>query len=166
MREFLLERSQRVEPPLAEVFAFFGDPANLERLTPPSLGFRVVGCSTECIEEGSEIDYELRLHGIPIRWRSLISVWEPTRRFVDEQLRGPYRRWHHTHTFEEVEGGVLVKDRVRYAVWGGALVDKLFVRRQLESIFDYRTQALDQVFADETCGGAEEALLANRRSSD
>jgi len=148
VREFLIEREQRIERPGEEVFAFFGDPANLECLTPPWLNFRVLGCSTEAIEEGSLIDYQLRLHGIPIRWRSLISCWEPTARFVDEQIRGPYRSWHHTHTFEEVEGGVLVGDRVRYGVWGGALVNLLLVRRELERIFDYRTQALAEVFGD------------------
>ncbi len=148
MREFLIERTQRIEHPLEEVFDFFGDPANLERLTPPWLNFRVLGCSTETIEEGSLIDYQLRLHGIRIRWRSLISSWEPAQRFVDEQVRGPYRSWHHTHTFDEVAGGVLVCDRVRYGVWGGALVNRLLVRRDLEKIFDYRMRALAEIFAD------------------
>ena len=148
MREFRIEDTQWIGRPIAEVFGFFGDPANLERLTPPWLDFRVLDCSTEQIEEGSLIDYQLRLHGIPIRWRSLISAWEPTKRFVDEQVRGPYRTWHHTHTFEEVEGGVQVSDHVRYAVWGGALVNRLFVRRDIEKIFDYRTQALAEVFGD------------------
>jgi len=148
MREFRIERTQRIERPIEEVFGFFADPANLGRLTPPWLDFRVLDCSTEQIEEGSLIEYQLRLHGIPIGWCSLISAWEPTQRFVDEQVRGPYRRWHHTHTFDEIEGGVQVSDHVRYAVWGGALMNRLFVQRDLERIFDYRTQALREVFAD------------------
>jgi len=146
MRELRIERAQRVARPIEEVFAFFAAPANLERLTPPWLRFRVLDCSTEDIEEGSLIDYGLRLRGVPLRWRSLISTWEPTQVFVDEQVRGPYRSWHHTHTFEEVDGEVLVGDRVRYGVWGGALVDRLLVRRDLERIFDYRGQALAELF--------------------
>jgi len=89
----------------------------------------------------------LRLRGFPIRWRTLISAWEPPYRFVDEQLRGPYRHWIHEHIFEERDSGTLMRDRVRYAVPGGALLHRFFVRRDLEKIFTYRRQVLLQTFS-------------------
>lgn len=91
---------------------------------------------------GAEIDYRLRVHGLPIRWRTRIESWQPERRFVDVQLRGPYRLWHHTHEFEEVAGGTLCRDLVRYAVPGGRIVERLFVRRDIERIFDFRRRVL------------------------
>jgi ligand-binding SRPBCC domain-containing protein len=99
---------------------------------------------------GTVIDYRLRLHGIPLRWRSEITVWEPPRRFVDVQRRGPYRLWEHEHLFLPKDGGTLVQDRVRYAVPGGSLlaplVDRLLVRPDLERIFAYRRQRLKEIF--------------------
>jgi ligand-binding SRPBCC domain-containing protein len=95
---------------------------------------------------GTEIDYRLRIHGVPLRWRTRIESWQPERRFVDVQLRGPYRLWHHTHEFEEVAGGTLCRDVVRYAVPGGRLVDRLFVRRDVERIFEFRRRALVERF--------------------
>jgi len=95
---------------------------------------------------GTRIEYRLRLHGIPLRWRSRISDWDPPRRFVDVQERGPYRLWRHEHVFERREGGTLVRDRVEYAVPGGWVVDRLFVRRDLARIFEYRSRALQELF--------------------
>ena len=150
MKEFLLERSVVVEKSLEEVYAFFSDPANLQELTPPWIDFRIMGSSTLDVEVGTTIDYKLKVRGLPIRWRSLISEWDPPRSFVDEQLKGPYKMWHHTHTFEEVEGGVKVGDRVRYAVPGGwlfeRLVERLFVGPDVRKIFDYRMKRLAEVF--------------------
>lgn len=150
MKHFDLERSQHIDRPLEEVFAFFSAPSNLERITPPWLGFEVVGTSTPELGEGTIIDYRLRLHGLPLRWRSLIRSWDPPYGFVDEQLKGPYRSWVHTHRFERDGGGTLVRDHVRYAVPGGALVERLFVRRDIERIFDFRVQALEAHFAPRT----------------
>ncbi len=146
---FLLEREQLVRRPLEEVFEFFSDPLNLESITPPWLRFRVVGCSTPVLLEGSTIDYRLRVHGVPIRWRSLISDWRPPFEFVDQQVSGPYHLWVHRHTFVETEDGVLVRDRVEYAVPGGILIQRLFVRRDLQRIFAYRAQALASFLPDE-----------------
>ena len=143
----MLERTRVVPRPIDEVFAFFSDPANLERLTPPWLRFCVLGATTESLGEGAEIDYRPRVRGIPLRWRSLIRAWNPPHGFVDEQLRGPYRLWVHAHTFEPVNGGTRVGDRVRYAVLGGALVDRLLVRPDLERIFDYRRERLEELLA-------------------
>jgi len=142
---FLLEREQLVRRELPELFEFFSDPKNLEELTPPWLNFRVLESSTPVIGQGTTIDYSLRIHGIPMKWRSLISTWNPPYEFVDEQVRGPYRSWIHHHSFEEAAEGVLVRDRVRYRVLGGALVNSLFIRRDLDKIFSYRQESLARV---------------------
>jgi len=128
-----------------DVFAFFADAYRLEEITPPWLHFHVQTPQPVPMYPGSLIDYRLRLHGIPIRWRTEISEWEPPYRFVDRQLRGPYRLWRHLHTFEVVNGGTLVRDRVDYSVPGGALVHRLFVRPDLNRIFQYRRQKLEQL---------------------
>jgi ligand-binding SRPBCC domain-containing protein len=96
---------------------------------------------------GATIAYRLRVHGLPIRWTSEITAWEPPYRFVDEQRRGPYRLWHHTHTFEEQSGGTLARDSVRYAVPFGRLAHRLIVRRDVEQIFAFRQEALKRIFA-------------------
>lgn len=141
-RGFVLEREAWVPRAREDVFAFFADPQNLEELTPPWLRFRIVAAPSGGLETGATIRYRLRVHGIPLGWTSLISRWDPPLAFVDEQVRGPYRRWVHTHAFEERDGGTLVADRVEYDVPGGRLVHGLFVRRDLERIFDYRAERL------------------------
>jgi ligand-binding SRPBCC domain-containing protein len=132
--------------PPEEVFPFFGDALNLEAITPPWLGFRVVTPGPIEMAAGAGIEYRLRLHGIPIRWRTTIAVWDPPHRFVDVQLSGPYRMWHHTHDFEPAaDGGTLMRDTVRYALpFGplGAAAHRVLVRRDLEAIFDYRREAV------------------------
>lgn len=145
---FVLEREQLVRRRLEEVFEFFADPLNLEEITPPLLRFQVVGCSTPKLVEGSTIDYRLRVHGIPIRWTSLISDWNPPTEFVDQQLSGPYKLWVHRHTFHETPEGVWVRDRVEYAVPGGAIIERLVVRRDLKRIFDYRAASLARLLPD------------------
>ncbi len=132
--------------PLAEVFEFFADACNLQELTPPFLHFEVVTPSPIPMHVGTTIDYRLRMHGLPMKWRSLISAWEPPYRFVDEQVRGPYAFWNHEHTFEEQHGGTLIRDVVDYGVPGGWLVHSLLVRRDLTAIFRYRTQQMEQLF--------------------
>ncbi len=142
---YVLERSQRVALPVEAVFAFFAEARNLEAITPPWLGFRVVTPGAIAMREGALIDYRLRLHELPMRWRTRIAVWDPPRRFVDVQVRGPYSLWEHTHSFEPVDGGVEIRDRVRYALpLGplGRLAHALFVRRDLERIFDFRARAV------------------------
>lgn len=139
--------------PLPEVFAFFAEAANLEALTPPWLRFEILSPQPLAMAPGTMIDYRLRLHGIPVRWRSEITLWEPPHRFVDEQRKGPYRSWHHEHTFAAEGSGTRVADRVRYAVPGGALVHRLFVRSQVRGIFTYRHEALRRIFG--SVGGGE-----------
>lgn len=148
MRIHALERRQRVAGNPAEVFRFFADAYNLERITPPWLRFRVRSQPLE-MGAGAEIRYTLRLHGVPIRWVSRIDVWEPPYRFVDVQIHGPYRLWHHTHSLEPDGEGVLMRDAVRYALpFGplGELVHRAFVRRDLERIFDFRHDAIERRF--------------------
>jgi ligand-binding SRPBCC domain-containing protein len=123
------------------VFGFFADAFNLEAITPPWLRFRIVTPRPIGMGPGTLIEYRLRLHGVPIRWLTRIEIWEPGVRFVDVQVRGPYRVWHHTHAFEPHERGTLVRDTVRYALSGGPLgrlAHAAFVARDLERIFDFR----------------------------
>jgi ligand-binding SRPBCC domain-containing protein len=133
--------------PREEVFAFFADPANLEAITPPWVRFHTVTPGPIEMRGGTLIDYRLRVRGFPVRWRTKITAWEPPFRFVDEQLRGPYRLWVHQHEFESRDGGTLVRDRVRYAVPFDFLVHRLFVRRDIARIFSFRTQSLLRRFA-------------------
>jgi len=142
----ILERRQRIERPLEEVFGFYGDARNLERITPPWMGFEVMTPAPIEMGAGTLIEYRLRLHRVPVRWRTRIEVWEPPRRFVDVQIKGPYSLWEHTHTFEEDgPGATVIDDRVRYSIpFGplGALADRLLVQRDLRQIFDYRREAV------------------------
>ncbi len=142
VRVFTLEREQLLPFAREDVFDFFSNALNLERITPPFLRFRVTTPQPIVLSEGAEIRYRLRLHGFPFGWTTRIDAWDPPFRFVDRQLRGPYRLWEHTHTFEERPDGTLASDRVRYAVWGGALIDRLFVRSDVDKIFDYRAERL------------------------
>jgi len=150
MRERQIESELWLPCRRAEVFAFFSDASNLEALTPKWLSFRTLTPAPIRMEAGTLIDYELRLHGIPIRWRTKITVWDPPFRFVDEQLRGPYRRWIHEHTFEERDGGTLMRDRVRYAVPFDFLAHRLFVKPDVEKIFAYREEQMRKLFGAET----------------
>lgn len=141
----VLESELVVQRPIDEVFGFFSDAGNLERITPPWLQFEVLTPQPIEMGIGTRIDYRLRLHGLPLRWQSEITNWSPPYRFVDEQRRGPYRRWIHTHTFREQGGATQVSDHVAYAVWGGRLVDRLFVSRDLRKIFAYRGTRLSEI---------------------
>jgi ligand-binding SRPBCC domain-containing protein len=128
------------------VFSFFADARNLEAVTPPWLRFAVLTPEPIVMRAGARIDYRLRVHGLPFRWQSEITVWKPPFRFVDEQRRGPYRRWSHMHTFEEQDGGTLCRDVVEYAVPGGRFIHWLIVRRDVERIFAYRQEFLRNLF--------------------
>ncbi len=130
----------------SEVFSFFADAENLDTLTPPWLKFHIVSPRPIAMRAGARIDYRLRLHGLPVRWQSEITAWEPPLRFVDEQRRGPYRLWAHEHLFDDCDDGTTVWDKVRYAVPGGAWVNRLFVRRELSAIFLYRRERLQELF--------------------
>jgi len=145
MKIFTLSSEQRFARKPEELFPFFADAGNLEQLTPPWLHFRIVSPAV-AIRAGARIDYRLKVHGFPLKWRSEITVWEPPFRFIDVQTRGPYRSWIHEHTFEYRDGGTLMRDRVQYAVTGGALVRNLLVAPDLEKIFNFRRARLECIF--------------------
>jgi ligand-binding SRPBCC domain-containing protein len=132
--------------PIEEVFEFFSDAYNLEELTPPFLHFHVVTPSPIPMFGGQTIDYKLKLHGLPMTWRSEISLWDPPYRFVDQQLKGPYLLWHHLHTFKSQNGGTLCGDLVDYKPPFGAMANWLMVKRELTTIFQYRHQKMLELF--------------------
>lgn len=128
---------------LEEVFDFFSRAENLEKITPPWLHFKILSVSTPQIEKGTLIDYQLRIHGIPVRWRTEIQKWNPPLCFQDSQIRGPYRKWEHTHYFREVSGGSEMIDEVVYRLPMGALgsfIAGAWVRHDVEGIFKFRSQ--------------------------
>jgi len=148
---YQLRHVQRVPARLDDVFAFFSDPENLETLTPPWLGFRILGASDSPVRLGTRIRYRLRLNGIPLRWESVISEYEPGRMFADEQVRGPYRYWYHRHLFRAVDGGVEIEDLVEYELPLGVLgriAHTALVRRQLRQIFDFRQRRMRERFGE------------------
>jgi len=149
MKTFLYNTELWLPRPRNEVFAFFADARNLETITPPWLQFNVLTPSPIVMRPGALIDYQLRVHGFPLRWRTEITEWQPPYRFVDQQIRGPYRLWHHTHSFMERDGGTLCRDEVIYRPRGGWLIDWLFVRRDVAQIFAYRTKQLQRIFPGE-----------------
>lgn len=145
MAEHILTRSLTLDLPREEVFEFFADAGNLERITPPELNFHIITTQPIDIKQGTLIDYELKMRGIPMKWRTEISIWEPPFRFVDQQLRGPYSQWIHTHTFTELEPGkTLIEDEVRYRLPLEPLgeVAHFFVKRELAYIFDHRQKVV------------------------
>jgi len=147
----VLRREQRLQGPPEEVFEFFGDARNLEAITPPLLRFRMLTPEPVVMRAGTRLRYRLRVRGVPVSWLTEIREWDPPRRFVDEQLRGPYALWHHTHTFaDDGAGGTLMVDEVRYRLALGVLGElahRLVVRGDLERIFDYRAVRVPELLA-------------------
>ena len=145
IREFQTELWLPLPP--EELFPFFADTANLDAITPPWLHFNVLTPPPIVMRAGALIDYRLRVRGIPLGWRTRINVWQPPHRFVDEQLRGPYRQWIHEHNFEARDGGTLARDQVRYATPLDWLVHRWLVRPDIEKIFQFREETLRCRFA-------------------
>jgi ligand-binding SRPBCC domain-containing protein len=146
---YRLRRRQLVGGNLPEVFGFFKDPFNLEAITPPWLGFKLLRTTDPAVRVGTRINYRLRLHGVPLRWESRIAEYVEGRLFADEMLAGPYRRWYHRHLFTAVPGGVAIEDIVDYRLplgLLGRLAHAVAVRRQLNAIFDFREQRIAQLF--------------------
>ena len=145
MAEHILKRELTLPRPREEVFAFFADAKNLELITPTHLNFKITSPQPIELREGALIDYELSLHGIPMRWRTEITSWDPPHRFVDTQLKGPYSQWIHTHTFTEVDAkNTLIEDEVKYRLPLEPFGDlfHFIVEAELKKIFDYRTKAV------------------------
>ncbi len=140
MAEFTFQTSETVKRPIGEVFDFFSNAENLERITPPELNFHIITPTPIEIRQGTIIEYRLSLHGFPMTWRSEITLWEPPNRFADTQLSGPYKQWIHVHTFAETNEGTLMTDEVRYRLPFEPLGDiaQFLIDRQLKHIFDHR----------------------------
>ena len=149
-----------VPRPLDEVFEFFSNAANLQTLTPAWMRFRILTPQPIEMAVGKLIDYKLKVHGLPIRWRSEITAWEPNVRFIDELRKGPYTHWHHEHLFESCDDGTRVIDIVHYGVPGGAIVHGLLVRRDIEKIFGYRQKVLKEILGEATPSESPVAELA------
>jgi ligand-binding SRPBCC domain-containing protein len=146
MKTFELHQVVWLPNPVEEIFEFFVDASNLAFLTPDWLRFRVMTPLPIRMQAGTEIDYQIRLRGLPLRWTSRVSRWSPPEVFVDEQILGPYRLWVHEHRFVAARDGTEVRDHVRYAVWGGNVVNRLFVEPDLRRIFKFRADQLVKRF--------------------
>jgi ligand-binding SRPBCC domain-containing protein len=156
MKVYILKRRQMIERAHRDVFNFFEQPENLERITPSSVGFRILTPRPIRMKAGTLLDYTIRLLGLPVRWTTLISDYDPPNRFSDVALRGPYSFWHHTHTFEETEHGTMMIDEVRYALpFGlvGRIAHSLWVKRQLDGIFDYRAKVIGDMLESTSAEG-------------
>ncbi len=169
MRHFLQGHTWRLEcsmfapVSIAEAFSIFENPYNLAAITPPWLRFRIVTPERIEMRKGAGIDYTIRWLGVPVRWRTLITGYDPPNSFVDEQMRGPYVLWRHLHTFEETQGGTLISDQVTYKLpFGilGNLAHALLIRRQLIGIFRYRQAAIAAMLS----GGEPLAIRAGEPS--
>ncbi len=158
MRIHTLRREQRLPGTPGEVFGFFAEAANLEAITPALLRFQVITPQPIEMRVGTLIQYRLRVRGVPVSWLTSIQAWEAPHRFVDQQVRGPYALWHHTHTFEpDGADATIMRDVVRYAIGFGALgelADRLLVRRDLEAIFDHRAERVPALLTQRRSGGS------------
>ena len=150
MAEYILTRTLTLDRPRAEVFDFFSDAGNLERITPPKLGFSIITPRPLEIRQGTLIDYTLRIYGFPVNWQTEISEWDPPNYFIDRQVSGPYGQWIHKHTFTELEDGrTLIEDEVRYRLPLEPLGDILhfMVKSELDYIFDFRQKAVTSLLS-------------------
>ena len=149
MKLYTLSSTQFIEKSIDEVFTFFSKPENLSVITPSKLGFKILTPIPIEMGPGRIIDYQIYLLGIPIHWRTLITDYNPPNMFIDQQIKGPYNMWHHTHTFHKVEGGVEIKDKVVYSIpFGilGRILNYLWIRIDLENIFVHRKKVIDKLF--------------------
>lgn len=146
---YVQEATKWIPYNLETVFPFFCDARNLEKITPPYIHFRIQKLSTDRIEEGTLIDYKLRIKGLPFRWRTRICTFKPMESFSDEQLKGPYKLWHHTHSFTPMKNGTMMTDRVVYQMPFGILGDfvrLVVVHRDVKAIFAYRSKVIETLF--------------------
>lgn len=149
MATYVVVRELVIGRPIADVFAYFADAGNLDSITPDWLNFSIVTPRPIAMRPGALIEYRLKWHWIPIKWVTRIEEWSPPERFVDTQIRGPYRLWHHTHEFEAEGSGTRMRDIVRYELPLGFIgrgAHWLSVGRDVSRIFDYRHQRISEVF--------------------
>ena len=149
MKIYELSVSHRVNAPIEKVFDFFSKPENLSKITPKKMGFNVLTPLPITMERGALIDYTIKVMGFPLRWRTLITSYDPPNKFVDEQLKGPYSFWHHTHTFEPVNDGVIINDVIKYSIplgFIGRIMHFLWIKNDLNKVFNFRKKVIDEIF--------------------
>ena len=144
---FEFHQEHWIDREIEAVFDFFSQAGNLKLLTPDFIGLELLNPEPIEMKEGTLIDYRMRIRGLPMRWQSRIDTWQPPYCFEDTQTKGPYRYWCHTHRFQPVNGGTQVFDTIRYRIWGGRLIDRWFVRPDIQKIFDFRTEQLKKIFS-------------------
>ena len=149
-RDQVFEQKTLVKAPIEKVFEFFSEAKNLEMITPPWLNFKIIDQSTPNIQAGTILTYKLKIHGIPIRWKTLIESWTPNLHFVDTQIKGPYKKWHHTHRFTSTPEGTIVEDtvlfRVHFGLFGQLLTGN-WVRKDVKKIFLFREKMIESIFS-------------------
>ena len=151
MKTFQLIKTQVINSPMDDVFDFFSKPENLKTITPAKLSFNILTPTPIVMEKGTVIDYTIRLFLIPIHWRTLITKYNPPYEFVDEQIKGPYNFWHHTHKFKKVDGGVEISDKVIYSIPMGIIGSVLYfiwIKRDLEKIFLHRKEVIENILVN------------------
>jgi ligand-binding SRPBCC domain-containing protein len=151
MKTFTFSTEQKILRPREEIFDFFSKAENLQKITPPLLDFHIVTSLPIELKEGALIEYDLKIHGWPVRWVTRIEQWAPPFHFVDTQIKGPYKLWHHTHEFIEVsKNETLMRDVVKYALplnILGEIAHALFVKKDVHYIFQYRRDAIETIFS-------------------
>ena len=152
MKTYNLEFEQFIDLPIEDVFDFFSKPENLSLITPPRLRFDILTPTPLEMKEGQLIDYSLKiLYLIKLHWRTLITDYQKPYKFIDQQIKGPYTLWHHTHTFEEKDGGTLIKDNLKYAIpfgWIGRAIHFIYIKHDINGIFQYRHKILNDIFSE------------------
>jgi ligand-binding SRPBCC domain-containing protein len=150
MKTYKIEYDQFIDLPIEDVFNFFSKPENLSLITPPRMNFEIMTPQPLEMKEGQLVDYALTIaYIIKLRWRTLITKYESPHIFIDQQIKGPYSLWHHTHTFEEKDGGTIIKDSVVYAIpfgWLGRFVHAIYIKYDIQSIFKHRKKILTKIF--------------------
>ena len=152
MKTYNLEFEQFIDLPIEDVFDFFSKPENLSLITPPRLRFDILTPTPLEMKEGQLIDYSLKiLYLIKLHWRTLITDYQKPYKFIDQQIKGPYTLWHHTHTFEEKDGGTLIKDNLKYVIpfgWIGRVIHFIYIKHDISGIFQYRHKILNDIFSE------------------
>lgn len=152
MKTYEIHTTQVINRPIEEVFVFFSKPENLAVITPKKLGFKILTPTPIKMNKGCLIDYLIHLMGIPVHWRTIITDYDPPHMFIDQQLKGPYSLWHHTHTFKKIENGVEIKDRIIYSIplgWMGQLLHKFWIKKDLNNIFSHRKKVISDLFMND-----------------
>ncbi len=148
---FIFEQRQEIDKELYEIFPFFEKPENLGEITPTWINFKINGNKKMKMQENAEFNYTIKMYGIPIRWKTLITKYEPPYLFVDVQKKGPYKKWIHHHHFEEKGGKTIMIDKVEYDLYGGPikkLINKLFIERSVKKIFQFRKEVIKKKFGN------------------